>query len=76
MAICINDIPHFIIQWGTQLKTFPEYEIYFENSFIGNYLSYFLQNQFIPVHSHIEFCGFVCCNYISMVQVYEFNVNV
>jgi len=47
MAICINDIPHFIIQWGTQLKTFPEYEIYFENSFIGNYLSYFLQKNTI-----------------------------
>jgi len=56
MAICINDIPHFIIQWGTQLKTFPEYEIYFENSFIGNYLSYFYKKYYFSFFfNHIIF---------------------
>lgn len=57
--MCIENIPCFINQWGTKLQPLPEYEIYFENSLIGN-LWYFIyifkiQSFFLPNSSFTFF---------------------
>jgi hypothetical protein len=36
MNTCLEDIPQFIRQWGYKLQLLPEYDLYFDNSFLGN----------------------------------------
>ncbi len=38
MTTCIENISQFINQWGYKLQPLPEYQVYFELSFIGNSL--------------------------------------
>lgn len=40
MTNCIENIPRFIKQWGNQLKHYPDYAKYFENSLIGNFFMF------------------------------------
>jgi len=44
MNSCVENIPHFIEQWGNQLQPHPDYTNYFESPVIGNttFYSFFM----------------------------------